>query len=41
MPRSPLGAVLGLALLGAGWMAVNRASNGNRISANEARTASE
>lgn len=41
IPRSPLGAVLGLALLGAGVMAVSRANNGNRISANEARTASE
>ena len=44
MPRSPLGAVLGLALLGAGVMAVSRASNGGnggRISALEARGASE
>ena len=41
IPRSPLGAVLGLALLGAGVVAVSRAGNGNRISAAEARTASE
>ena len=44
MPRSPLGAVLCLALLGAGVMAVSRASNGGngrRISAAEARGASE
>ena len=41
IPRSPLGAVLGLALLGAGVVAVSRAGNGNRISATEARTASE
>jgi len=41
IPRSPLGAVLGLALLGAGVMAVRNAGNGGRISATEARTASE
>jgi len=41
MPRSPIGAVLGLALLGAGVLAVTRGNNGGRISATEARGASE
>jgi protease I len=40
LPRSPLGAVLGLALIGVGVMAASRKNGGERISATEARSAS-
>jgi protease I len=40
MPRSPLGTVLGLALLGVGVMAASRNNGGQRIPARAARSAS-
>jgi protease I len=40
MPRSPLGTVLGLALIGVGVMAASRKNGGEHISATEARSAS-
>lgn len=40
LPRSPLGTVLGLALLGVGVMAAGRRNGGERMSASEARSAS-
>ena len=39
-PRSPLGIMLGLALLGVGAVAASRKNGGERISATEARSAS-